>query len=230
MIDYIGNELELFQYAVNWKKYFSSKIKKYIKGDVLEVGAGIGVNTSYLISSDAGSWTLLEPDEKLATKIMDNTTAINIPKKVVNGIIDDLGGEKFDTIIYIDVLEHIEHSKEEIKKIEARLNKGGHLIVLVPAFQFLFNEFDSKLGHFRRYDKTVIRNEIDAKLTEVELFYLDSVGLLASVANKMFLKQSEINLSQVRFWDSVLVPLSKIADFIIFKTMGKSLIGVWEKK
>jgi SAM-dependent methyltransferase len=229
MIDYIGTELELFKHAVNWKNYFSSSFREYIKGDVLEVGAGFGVNTSYLVTPACTSWTFVEPDSKLAGKIEDYTAGVTIPKKVIVGTTENVTSGTFDTIIYIDVLEHIERSVEEIQKAKDLLKPGGHLIILVPAFQFLFNEFDTQLGHFRRYDKPLLRSEIKSRLTEKKLYYLDSCGLCASIANKLFLKKSNINLSQVKFWDNVLVRISKISDIITFRSFGKSLIGVYEK-
>ncbi len=230
MIDYVGNELELFQFAVNWKTYFSSSFKKYIKGDVLEVGAGFGVNTKYLITPKTTSWTFIEPDAKLAGKISEYTANLNIPKEIIVGTMENISTRKFDTIIYIDVLEHIEQSKEEIRKIKERLNTGGHLIILVPAFQFLYNEFDAKLGHFRRYNKPLLRSEVNPVLSEIKMYYLDSCGLLASLVNKVFLKKAEINLAQVNLWDKVLIRFSKISDIFFFKSFGKSLIGIFEKR
>lgn len=230
MIDYIGNELELFQHAINWKTYFSSNLHKFITGDTLEVGAGFGVNTKYLLTPQATSWTFVEPDGSLAEKIPVNTSEITIPKKVIVGTIDTIENQLFDTIIYIDVLEHIEQSVEEIEKIKKILRPGGHLIILVPAFQFLFNEFDARIGHFRRYDKPLLRSEINGILLEKKLFYLDSCGLMASLANKLFLKKSAINVGQVKFWDRFLVRCSKISDVIFLRQFGKSLIGIYEKQ
>ena len=102
---YIGNELELFKNAHNWKSYFSGKLRDDIYGDVLEVGSGICANTKYLNNSNVTSWTCLEPDENLINSIEENNTN-NI---FVNGTIDSIKDDKkFDTIVYIDVLEHIE--------------------------------------------------------------------------------------------------------------------------
>ena len=229
MSDYIGNELELFKHAVNWKNYFSSSFRSYVQGKTLEVGAGIGINTEYLFSNRATSWTFVEPDGILAEKIVSNTAAISIPKNIVVGTIDCVLGETFDTIIYIDVLEHIEKSKEEIIKIKKMLNPGGHLIILVPAYQYLYNEFDARIGHFRRYNKSILRGEINFILKEKELFYLDSCGVLASLANKLILKKSEINVAQVKFWDRFLVNASRLFDILFFRKFGKSLIGVYQK-
>ena len=91
-VDYIGTELDLFKHATNWKKYFSKKLFPFIKGDVLEVGAGIGSNTKFLSAQKESidSWFFLEPDKNLASQIEANTADLNLPKKtIVNGVISD---------------------------------------------------------------------------------------------------------------------------------------------
>jgi 16S rRNA A1518/A1519 N6-dimethyltransferase RsmA/KsgA/DIM1 with predicted DNA glycosylase/AP lyase activity len=66
---YPGDELVLFQHATHWKKYFSGQIKRYIKGNVLEVGAGIGSTTLLLNDGSANQWLMLEPDEKMSANL-----------------------------------------------------------------------------------------------------------------------------------------------------------------
>ena len=228
MIDYVGNELELFRHAHNWKTYYSNEISKYIKGDVLEVGAGFGANSKYLCNHNTKSWTFIEPDSNLSSKISDSTINFGVPKKIITGTIYNLSDETFDSIIYIDVLEHIEKSKDEIQRLKLHLRDTGHLIILVPAFQFMYSEFDLRLGHFRRYNKALLMDEVGTVFIKEKLFYLDSCGFIASLFNKIFLKQPEISLKQVLFWDKVLIQISKVIDIIFFRNFGKSLIGIFK--
>ena len=232
-IDYIGSELELFKLATNWKKYFAKKLIPFIKGDVLEVGAGIGINTQYLAVNThlISSWWFLEPDPLLATQIELNTSQVNIAnKKVINGVITDINDKTFDTIIYIDVLEHIKESSEEIKKIKLRLNPNGHLIILVPAYNFLYSNFDKKIGHYRRYNKSILASEINNSLKTVSLFYLDSMGFFASLANKLFLRKELPNTANIIFWDKYLIRMSMFFDIISIHSFGKSLIGIFKNE
>ncbi len=227
---YIGNELELFKNATNWKTYFSSQINKYIYGDVLEVGAGIGINTSYLLNKNkVNSITCIEPDQVLCLQIKENHKKTFITSAdIINGTIQDTN-KTFDTIIYIDVLEHIEESKKEIEIIRSKLNKGGHLIILVPAFNFLYSEFDKRIGHFRRYNKKKLREETNQTLKEKKIFYLDSLGFFASLTNKLILKKSTPSEENIHFWDKKLIPMTKLIDKMICYTFGKSLIGIYQK-
>ena len=92
--------------------------------------------------------------KKLAIQIKDNITKVNVDnKRIINGTIKTVLDKRFDTIIYIDVLEHIKESQKEIALAKQCLKPNGHLIILVPAYNFLFNTFDKKIGHYRRYDK-----------------------------------------------------------------------------
>jgi hypothetical protein len=147
---------------------------------------------------------------------------------IQKGTIDSLSG-KFDTIIYIDVLEHIEKDKEEISKAAALLNNGGHLIVLSPAFQLLFSPFDKAIGHYRRYSKKNLHNIAPNTLSTVSCKYLDTTGFFAGLMNKIFLRQEYPSINQVIFWDKWLIPISKITDKLFFHQFGKSIIIIWQK-
>lgn len=229
--EYIGNELELFAAAKNWKGYIANLIKQYIKGDVLEAGAGIGSNTMVFFTPEVTSWLLLEPDKKFCTVLETLLAENHLPAKcfVFNGYSNELSN-KFDTIIYIDVIEHIEDDKKEIDTATSLLKKGGKLIVLSPAHNFLMSPFDKAIGHFRRYSKKTIINTANENLAAVKIIYADSMGLVASLANKYFLKQQYPTKKQIHFWDTFIVPVSKIIDRILFYKAGKTIIAVWTKK
>lgn len=230
-IEYIGNELDLFKNAVNWKSYYSSKILDSISGDVLEVGAGIGINSRFLAQKTdrITSYTCVEPDVNLASQIEENIRTICVAKKtVINGTIRATADHTYDTIIYIDVLEHIKESQNEIKLIKQRLRPNGRLIILVPAYNFLFNNFDKNIGHYRRYNKTNLLQDIDSELSIVKLFYLDSLGFFASLMNKIFLKKALPTPTDIHFWDNYIIPVSKFLDVCLFNSFGKSLVGIFQ--
>lgn len=231
-IEYLGGELALFKNATNWKKYFSNKLHPYIKGNVLEVGAGTGINTPFLIpnANVIESWFCLEPDLNMSSQIDDNVSKLGINNiKVFSGTIEEIKDQSFDTIIYIDVIEHIQDSQKEIRLAKDRLNSNGHLIILVPAYGFLFSEFDEKIGHYRRYNKELLNYEINGNLHEVQLYYLDSLGFFASSANKLLLKKTLPTNKDIWFWDKIMIPCSKFLDRLFFRSFGKSLIGIYKK-
>src|SRR5579871_4465007 len=106
---YIGTELELFAEARVWKAYFHRQLRPFVGGDVLEVGAGLGGTTAVLCGGTEISWTCLEPDAALAKLLTANLPqAARSPKalRVVVGTTATIpASERFDTLLYIDVLE-----------------------------------------------------------------------------------------------------------------------------
>ena len=231
--EYIGDELTLFQHAVNWKKYYAGVLAPYIKGDVLEVGGGIGATARTLFNPTVKSWTSVEPDPELIAAMRDSFAKDPLPleSNIITGTIDDApAGEKYDAAIYIDVLEHIEDDRAETERARDRLRPGGHLVILCPAHQWLFTPFDAAIGHFRRYSRKTM-GDVAPKdgLKLKRLIYLDSAGMLASLGNRLFLKASMPNINQIKLWDGKLVPVSRWLDRLLLHRVGKSVVGVWER-
>lgn len=231
---YIGSELELFSEARNWKAYYRQSIKKYLGAEVLEVGAGIGSTTEFLSRGNHRRWLCLEPDPQLAKTLNSYITSGTLPnccELKVGTLLDLSFQERFDSIIYIDVLEHIKNDKREIESVYSSLREGGFLVVLAPAHQWLFTPFDEAIGHYRRYNKRMLKAIIPSdKFKCISLRYLDCVGLIASLGNRLLLKSKMPNKQQILLWDKVMVPISKIVDPLIQYSVGKSILGIWQKR
>lgn len=226
---YVGNELEIFAYARNWKHYWSSIILPFMKGDVLEVGAGIGSNTKLLLTPAVRSWMCLEPDRELARQASQALYG-QTRHSVRVGSIEALEETNlFDAILYIDVLEHIEQDAQELSRAAKLLKAAGKLIVLSPAHQWLYTAFDRSIGHFRRYSRTTLRACTPRECTLERMGYLDSVGLLASATNRLFLHQAMPTVNQIVFWDRYMIPPSRFLDRVLFGGIGKSILAVWSR-
>ncbi len=230
---YAGAELDLFAAVRNWKTYWSSKIRPLVSGDVLEVGAGIGSNTPFLDPGGMGRWVCLEPDVELGAQLAANLKggAGARSYETAFGSVQDLDpGSQFDTILYVDVLEHIEDDRKEMEDAAARLRRGGRIIVLSPAHQWLFSPFDAAIGHYRRYDRATLRSISPSGLRLERLFYLDSAGLLLSGANRLLLRQAMPTKTQLRIWDEWGIPISRVLDRCLVNSIGKSIAGVWRRE
>lgn len=231
-MDYIGGELELFADAHNWKAYFSTVLAPHLRGRVLEVGAGLGSTTLALCRPGVEYWECLEPDSRLQRELvaMLDRHGWPCPVRARLGTLADLAeNETFDTILYIDVLEHITEDRAELALAARHLASGGKLVVLSPAFQFLFSEFDAAIGHRRRYKKSSLLALTPPGLTPLTCRYLDSVGLIASLANRMVLRASLPTREQIRVWNRLIIPLSRILDKIVYYWFGRSIVAVWNK-
>jgi SAM-dependent methyltransferase len=229
---YVGSELALFATATNWKSYFAQALAPFIGARVLEVGSGLGANIAYLHGRTVRDWTSLEPDESLARHIARRIAAGDLPATchVVAGTISAIKpANVFDTILYIDVLEHIADDAGELAAAARALAPGGHLIVLAPAHQFLFSPFDVAIGHFRRYDATTLPALAPPGCRLRACMMLDCAGLLASLANRLLLRAETPSPRQIALWDRVLVPISRLLDVITGRRIGKSVVAVWQR-
>jgi hypothetical protein len=230
---YIGDELNLFSAAKNWKSYLRREITPFLGSEVLEVGAGLGGTTKFLCNGNFERWICLEPDASLAEHLSEQIRKGELPAccQVAVGTLENrTDTECFDTLLYIDVLEHIEDDKGELVRALSFLRSGGRLVVLSPAHQWLFSEFDRAIGHFRRYTRGALRAITPAGATVERLIYLDSVGLVASLSNRVLLKKSMPTARQISVWDGIMVPLSRALDLVLLHCLGKSVLGVWKKR
>ncbi len=231
-IAYVGSELELFAAATNWKSYLSRQLQGFLGDRVLEVGAGLGTTTLNLCRRPHRRWVCLEPDPAMTATLQGKRESGELPAccEVRAGTLADLpADEKFDSIIYIDVLEHIEDDRAELQRAAEHLGPGGRIVVLAPAHQTLYSPFDKSIGHFRRYNRQMLSAAAPDGLPCERLKYLDTVGLLASLGNRYLLGSGMPTPRQIWTWDKLMVPVSRLIDPLLCYSLGKSILGVWRK-
>ncbi len=174
----------------------------------------------------------MEPDAELAGRLERSLAVepLEVPTRVCVGTVAQLdSGSRFDTLLYIDVLEHIDDDRSELAGAGERLRAGGRLVVLAPAHNALYSEFDRAIGHFRRYDRGMMRRIAPSGLVERHSEYLDAAGMLLSLGNRLVLRSGQPTLGQVRFWDRRVVPVSRVLDPLLGRMVGKSVLMVWER-
>lgn len=227
----LGAALALFAAASNWKAYLCGQTRPYVTGRVLEVGAGIGATMLALCDGTQTSWTALEPDPESAAQIgrpaaMPGEVALDVRVGTTESL---AGSGPFDSIIYVDVLEHIEDDAAEMRRAAELLAPGGALVVLSPAHRVLFSPFDSAIGHLRRYTMRSLSELTPPGLRLEKHRYLDSAGILASFASRLFIRSPLPSRGQILFWDRVLVPISRCLDPLLGYRVGKSILVVWRR-
>jgi len=202
-------------------------IKKYLKGDILEVGAGCGSFTNNYLNKSINSITLTELDKKNILDLKEKFKA-NANIKILNKNIEDVSG-KFDSIIYLHVLEHIKNDKKEILNATKRLNKNGFLVIMVPAHQKIYSNLDRAVGHFRRYEIEFFNKNFKS-LEKINIKFLDTMGYFLYLFNKFFFKK-EVYPSKFKIfiWDKIFTPLTIIVDFIFRYRFGKCILVIYKK-
>ena len=228
-MSYVGGELELFRDCVQWKTYVRDTLAPFLRGTVQEVGAGIG-GTTRVLSAGSGtvSWTALEPDPELFEQLKWNVRDIKSVQPIL-GRLDRIDARhSFDNIVYVDVLEHVENDAMELRQAAQRLGAGGHLIVVSPAHPFLYSAFDRAIGHYRRYSLRALAALCPPGLSLAHHRFLDSVGLLASMANRVFLGQAMPSARQLRLWDRGMIRASRWLDRVLRYRIGRSIMIAWK--
>ena len=228
MIDeYPEIALERFDKANFWILYIVFKIRKFLKDDMLEVGAGCGSFTKgymknfqsiTLTDADAGSYNLLKKNFINEKKI----TVLNSLTKNIN--------KKFNTILYFNVLEHVKEDKLEIRNALEKLNSGGHLIILVPAHQKIYSKLDKAVGHYKRYDINFFKENKFENSEIVKLHFLDFFGYSLYHLNKIFFKEETYPTTiKIFIWDKIFTPLTTIVDFLTGYKFGKNILCIYKK-
>jgi len=227
---YCGGELDLFAECRNWKAYWSAAISPYVRGEVLEVGAGIGSNAPFLNQSRGQPWVCLEPDARLLARLRVSLAHSGMEPlpEAIHGTLESLeASRRFDTVVYIDVLEHIENDRLELSNAGARLRPGGRIVVLSPAHQALFSRFDATLGHWRRYNRRTLSAASPPGLRLERLWYLDCTGLLLLAGNLLTSNRSTPTPGQLWIWDRIAIPISRVLDRLFLHSLGKTIVAVW---
>jgi SAM-dependent methyltransferase len=210
------------------------EFKPYLKGRVLEVGAGLGTITRKLAETDSElSIVALEPADNLFGEL-SAFAALNPQveaSQLISGEYLEVTQERFDTIIYLNVLEHIEHDIEELKITAAALRPGGHTLVFGPGLQRLYSELDYNAGHYRRYSVSGLRKVAEeAGLEVVMIKYFDVLGVLPYYVVYRLLRSQAISGSTMWGYDRVLVPVSRLIQRILRRPpLGKNVILVARK-
>ena len=225
MEKYPGKELEIFDKAIIFQKYIYFLTKKFLKNKTLEVGAGLGSFTrNYFKEINDVSVTEIDQNNFEILKDKFKNDQINIFSEKIQNI-----EGKFETIIYLNVLEHIENDLKEIDDALSKISKGGYLIIVVPAHQKLYSNFDREIGHFRRYDKKFFeRNYINASVEK--LVYIDAMGYFLYYLNKViFSKETYPSTLKVQIWDKIFTPITILVDFFLGYKFGKNVLCVLKK-
>ena len=227
---YFGSDLEAMFFATNYYRWIIDEFKPYIGQSVAEVGAGTG-NFSELLMDYIERLVAFEPSENMYP-ILKERFAKNPKVKTINNTFYSECSKFegcFDSIVYVNVLEHIENDEQELSNVYKTLRHGGHALIFVPALSFLYCDLDKNLGHFRRYHKKDLANlvqHIGFNIRKVK--YFDLAGIIPWYISFVLLKRS-LTRGKVSLYDKAIVPLLQKVERIITPPVGKNLLLVIQK-
>jgi SAM-dependent methyltransferase len=213
--------------AANYRAAIVREFQEHLRGHLLEVGCGIGQMTrEFQLLSAIDRITCIEPDQGFADQ---HARDIRGAELVVGTAADLPPTTEADSIVSINVLEHIEHDQEEMARY-ARLLKDrrGHLCALVPARPEIYAPLDKDFGHFRRYTAPELRGKLQNAGFRIEkLHYFNFVGYFAWWFSFRLRKQRSFGVRQVRLYDRVIFPfVNTIETTVARPPIGQSLIAI----
>jgi SAM-dependent methyltransferase len=200
--------------ARRYNEWVFGRLSRHLGDRVLEVGSGRGAFTRFLRNRDRVVATESDPDNleflRSGFERFDNIAIREVDWRDPN--LGSLAGERFDTILGMQVLEHLEDDSRALAAFAELLPEGGRLILKVPAMKSLFGETDRKLGRVRRYD----RGELEGKLAAAgfvveEATYVNVLGVLGWWISSVLLKRPTVGALQPRLanWLSPLYTLEE---------------------
>ncbi len=209
---YAGSqELHALSKSVRFHRWMAEMLRPAIGHDVLEVGAGIGTMTLALAAAyPSSSITSIEPDPALYPQLAQRVQGTGVTTATQSTLELD-PTQAFDTLLYVNVLEHIEDHGGELKRAHSLLRPGGKIGIIVPAIPGLYGSLDAKTGHYRRYRKQALASLVEQAGFEVtDLHYFDTVGVLPYWASIKLGSMPALSDRTTMLFDNVLVPMSKL--------------------
>lgn len=198
-------EFQALDEAINYRNALLREFGPYLKGNVLEVGAGIGQLTAMLRTRSAiEKLCAVEPDENFCKRIR-----ASFPDQLlVHGTVENVKErEGWNAILSVNVLEHIEDDRTELQSYGDLLRGEGTLCLFVPARQEIYAPIDRDFGHFRRYTRPALTSKLQAAGFCVErIRYYNFVGYFAWWLNFRMLRKRSFERKAVRFFDRVIFP------------------------
>lgn len=231
--EYIGGDLEALSDLVNYQNWILEKFSPYISGDVLEIGAGIGTFSELLLSK-CESLTAIEPDAQqyqTLNNVLSKAEQATAYHGLVEAYVAENKGRKFDTIVMINVLEHIEDDNETLRQLHSMLNGGGHLLIFVPALNWLYSPIDKMVGHFRRYHLKPMRLQaVNAGFELKDSRYFDVAGVFPWWLLNVVMKKTNFDPRMAKIYDRFFVPVTKLFESIVPPPLGKNVLMIMKKK
>jgi SAM-dependent methyltransferase len=222
--------------ADRYARYLYDCVQSWLRPPILEIGAGFGTYTQFLLQHGRVVCADIDPacldairnrypDEDLQTARVD----LNIEADVRS-----LGRHGCQSAFSTNVFEHVEHDREALRNVRAALAPGANLCLIVPSHPRLYGYMDAQAGHFRRYTRrSVAKTLTDAGWRVRRTFYINALGGFGWWFNHRFLKQKPLHHptvnTQLVLYDRFLVPAARMIDWMFRSVFGLSVVAIAQK-
>ena len=217
------------QKVSRYNRWMWQQLEGYVGRRVLEVGAGVGNMTRFLIGREHVVATDLDPKYlRILHHLFDEYPHVTVGPFDLNGGAPPGGVEKLDTVVCLNVLEHIDDDGRALRAFYDLLEPGGRLVLLVPALAVLYGSLDRALDHFRRYERADLLDKLaGAGFTVEKSWFFNVLGVFGWYLNSRVLRRTTFPPLQLALYDR-LVPLFRLESKFRLP-LGMSLIAIAQK-
>jgi SAM-dependent methyltransferase len=221
----LASTLDNLDDAHNYRDWIFALLEPYLGPKVLEVGAGHGSFTELL---SAGRHVTATDLSERCVEVLRARFAGNPAVTVaLADLASSAAGGPYDSVVLINVLEHIADDDAALDLIRSLLVPGGRLVVWVPAFMQLYSDFDRRIGHYRRYHLPGLRAQlVAAGLSVDDIRYVNSVGAAAWWLVARVLRRAPTGKAGVTVYDRCVVPALRRIESRWSPPLGQSVLAV----
>lgn len=227
----LSHSLDLLKDTYNYNHWVYSLLRRHIGRRLCEVGAGTGNLTQFFLNLE--HVLCIEPEEEYC-EVLRHMAAIHANLTVCPGHLQACASKPgvagaFDTVVCVNVLEHIEDDIQALREMTGFLQDGGRVLLYVPAAPWAYGRLDAELGHFRRYSKRRIRRLArECGLILRQCQYVNFIGAFGWWWHSRVLRREVISPESARFVDRLVPYLSALERLVPLWT-GQSLFAVLQK-
>jgi SAM-dependent methyltransferase len=224
---YSGTELEAMAQARNYCQWILRYFAPYLGGNIVEIGAGSGTFSQLLLDrKNTAQLVLFEAAVNLLPLLRRRFTDPRV--QLHCGSFDPaVLTQSPDSVVLVNVLEHVRDDTLLLSQIHASLRKGGSLLLFVPAFQWNYGSLDQAFDHYRRYTGAELERKIQNVGFRLERRrYINLMGIASWFLAGKVLRQTTIKASQVRWYDRWIIPWSFKLEQFCKPPIGQSLLAV----
>ena len=213
--------------AERYNTWMFGRLRPFLGERILEIGSGIGNLTRHLLGREHVVATDLNTRY---LRILANTFERHARIEVMPLDLTDfdpaaLAAHRLDTILCLNVLEHVEDDRTALRRLAQSLAPGGRLVLLVPAHRRLYGAIDAAIHHHRRYERAELRARLaEAGFAVEHIEFFNRLGVLGWYLNGVVLRRTRVPGFQLRL-QNLAVPFLR-AEAHLSLPFGLSLIAV----
>ncbi|MHB8413057.1 MAG: class I SAM-dependent methyltransferase [Candidatus Acidiferrales bacterium] len=225
---YSGTELDAMAEARNYCRWILSFFSPYLGETVVEIGAGTGTFSQLLLNSArTAELVLFEAAGNLFPSLRKRFAGDPRVHVYFGSFEPSVLREPVDSIVLVNVLEHILDDVALLSQIQRSLRPGGSLLLFVPALEWNYGSLDKAFEHHRRYTKATLRKKLqDANFRIERMRYANLPGVAAWFFAGKVLRRKALTPSDVRFYDRWIVPWCSRLEMALEPPIGQSLMVV----